>query len=354
MIYHLALYLKQYWSFLNVFHYISVRAMGILLTSFGLSCLLGRRFIILAQRLFASKLRDYVPDTHKIKQNVPTMGGILIISNVFMSVLLWGNLANKHLWLGLLTLVLFGSIGFWDDWCKLKRKKGINSRQKFILQVLSSLLIVFMWLKLIGLNTKLILPFFKNIQPDLGYFFIIWVIFVLIACSNAVNLTDGLDGLATSSLITNFGVFSLIAYLAGHAKIAAYLQIPFAGCSELTVFGGALLGACLGFLWYNAYPAQIFMGDVGSLSLGAVLGLMALMTKQELLFVISGGLFVLETVSVIMQVLFFKMRGKRLFKMAPIHHHFELVGWPETKIVVRFAIISIILGLLALVTLKIR
>lgn len=354
MIYHLALYLKQYCSFFNVFHYVSVRSMSILLTSFGLSCLFGSRFIALAQQLFASRLREYVPDTHKAKQNVPTMGGILILSNVFISVLLWSNLLNRQVWLGLLTLLLFGAIGFLDDWCKLRRKKGINSSQKFILQVASSLIIVVAWMRLIGLNTTITVPFFKNFHPDLGYLFVVWAIFVLIACSNAVNLTDGLDGLATSSLITNFGVFSLIAYFAGHAKISAYLQIPFAGCSELTVLGGALLGACLGFLWYNAYPAQIFMGDVGSLSLGAVLGLMALITKQELLFVISGGLFVLETVSVIMQVLFFKIRGKRLFKMAPIHHHFELVGWPETKIVVRFAIISMILGLLALVTLKIR
>jgi phospho-N-acetylmuramoyl-pentapeptide-transferase len=354
MIYHLALYLKQYWSFLNVFHYISVRAMCVLLTSFGLSCLWGGRFIAMAQRLFASKPRDYVPDTHKIKQNVPTMGGIFILGNVFASLLLWANLRNVHLWLCMASLILFGLIGFLDDLCKLKRKKGISSNQKFILQILAASTIVLAWIKLMAPSTQLIFPFFKNLHPDLGWFFVIWAVFVLIACSNAVNLTDGLDGLATSSLITNFGVFSVIAYAAGHAKIASYLQIPFAGCGELAVLGGALLGACLGFLWYNAYPAQIFMGDVGSISLGAVLGMMALITKQELLFVISGGLFVLETVSVIMQVLFFKMRGKRLFKMAPIHHHFELVGWPETKIVVRFAIISIILGLLALVTLKLR
>lgn len=354
MVYHIALYLKQYWSFLNVFHYISVRAMCVLLTSFSLSGLFGGRFIRLAQRLFASKPRDYVPDSHKIKQNIPTMGGIFILGNVLISLLLWGNLLNMRLWVCILALLLFGLIGFLDDWHKLKRKRGISSSHKFGLQLIASLITVSTWLLLVKPSTRLIFPFFKHLHPDLGHFFLIWAIFVLVACSNAVNLTDGLDGLATSALITNFGVFSLIAYAAGHAKIAAYLQIPFAGSGELTILGGALLGACLGFLWYNTYPAQIFMGDVGSISLGAVLGLMALMTKQELLFLIAGGLFVLETVSVIMQVGSFKLRGKRLFKMAPIHHHFELIGWPETKIVVRFAIISIILALLALMTLKIR
>jgi phospho-N-acetylmuramoyl-pentapeptide-transferase len=354
MLYHLALYLKQYWSFLNVFHYVSVRAMCALLTSAGLSLIYGERCILIAQRLFASMPRDYVPQTHQVKQNKPTMGGIFMLINIVISLFLWGNLFNTRLWICLLTLILFGLIGYWDDLCKLKRKRGISSGHKFGLQIICALIVISAWLLLDSPSTELILPFFKNLHPDLGYFFIFWAIFVLIACSNAVNLTDGLDGLATGSLITNFGVFSLIAYAAGHAKIASYLQIPFADTSELVILGGSLLGACLGFLWFNAYPAQIFMGDVGSISLGAVLGLMALMTKQELLFVIAGGLFVLETVSVILQVVSFKYRGKRIFKMAPIHHHFELIGWPESKITIRFAIISIILGMLALMTLKIR
>jgi len=354
MLYHLSLYLKQYYSFLNVFHYISVRAMCALLTSSVLALCFGDRCIAFAQGHFASKPREHVPQTHQVKHNKPTMGGIFILGNIFVSLLLWGNLQSINLWLCLLTLGLFGLIGLVDDWYKLKYRRGISSKQKFSCQLISALVVVLAWVWLQKPSTELIAPFFKNLHPDLGWFFVFWAVFVLIACSNAVNLTDGLDGLATTSLITNFGVFSLIAYAAGHAKIAAYLQIPFVGSSELTILGGALLGSSLGFLWYNAYPAQIFMGDVGSISLGAVLGLMALMTKQELLFVISGGLFVLETVSVILQVLSFKYRGKRIFKMAPIHHHFELIGWPESKITIRFAIISIILGLLALMTLKIR
>lgn len=354
MLYHFALYLKQYCSFFNVFHYISVRAMCALLTSASLSLAFGSRFIALAQRLFASKPREYVPQTHQVKYNIPTMGGVLMIASILSSLLLWGNLLNSKLWISILTLLLFGAIGFLDDWCKLKRKKGISSYQKFSLQLISALIVVLAWFFLASPSTELVFPFFKNLHPDLGYLFVAWAVFVIIACSNAVNLTDGLDGLATTSLITNFGVFSLVAYVAGHVQIANYLQIPFAGTSELVILGGALLGSTLGFLWYNAYPAQIFMGDVGSIALGAILGLIALMTKQELLFVIAGGLFVLETLSVILQVLSFKYRGKRIFKMAPIHHHFELIGWPESKITIRFAIISIILGLLALMTLKMR
>lgn len=354
MLYHLALYLKQYYFIFNVFHYISVRAIGALLTSSGLALLFGERCIAFAQANFASKPREYVPQTHQVKHNIPTAGGIFILGNIFVSLLLWGNLHSLKLWLCLLTLFLFGLIGFLDDWYKLKYQKGITSKQKFSWQLLSAIIVVLAWVWLLAPSTELVFPFFKHLHPDLGGFFAVWAIFVLIACSNAVNLTDGLDGLATTSLITNFGVFSLIAYIAGHAKMAAYLQIPFAGSSELVIVGCALLGSSLGFLWYNAYPAQIFMGDVGSISLGAVLGLIALMTKQELLFVVAGGLFVLETVSVILQVLSFKYRGKRIFKMAPIHHHFELIGWSESKITIRFAIISIILGLLAIMTLKIR
>ena len=354
MLYHLALYLKQYYSIFNVFHYTSVRAIGALLTSSGLALLFGDHCIAFAQANFASKPREDVPQTHQIKHNKPTAGGIFILGNILISLLLWGNLQASKLWLCLLALLLFGIIGFIDDWYKLKYKRGITSKQKFSWQLISALIIILTWLFWLNPSTELIFPFFKYLHPDLGWFFVPWAVFVMLACSNAVNLTDGLDGLATTSLITNFGVFSLIAYVAGHAKIAAYLQIPFAGSSELVIVGAALLGASLGFLWYNAYPAQIFMGDTGSISLGAVLGFMALITKQELLFVISGGLFVLETVSVILQVFWFKYRGKRIFKMAPIHHHFELIGLPESKITIRFAIISIILGVLALMTLKIR
>jgi phospho-N-acetylmuramoyl-pentapeptide-transferase len=355
MLYHLSLYLKQYWSFFNVFHYVSVRTMCALLTSLGLSLALGERFIIMAQRLFASKPREYTPQNHHdTKQNMPTMGGIFILGNVFGSMLLWGNLLSIRLWICILSMVLFGLIGLVDDWKKLKKGAGISSGHKFFWQMSAALIVVAAWLFWLQPSTELVFPFFKNLHPNLGYFFVAWAVFVIVSCSNAVNLTDGLDGLAIGSLITNFGVFSLIAYIAGHIKLSAYLNIPFAGTAELTILGGALLGASLGFLWYNSYPAQIFMGDVGSVALGAVLGLIALMTKQEFLFVIAGGLFVLETVSVIVQVLSYKFLGRRVFRMAPIHHHFELLGWQESKITNRFAIISIVLGMLALMTLKMR
>jgi phospho-N-acetylmuramoyl-pentapeptide-transferase len=354
MLYHLSLVLKPYLSGINVLHYISVRALGALLTSLGLSLLLGGHFITIARRKFASQPRENTPASHQSKQNLPTMGGIFILGNILVSMLVWGNLTSARLWLCLLALIGFGLIGLLDDWNKLKRRRGISSRMKFGLQLAVSAAVALLWIWGMAPSTELFFPFFKNLHPDLGYLFVAWVVFVLVASSNAVNLTDGLDGLALGSLISNFGVFAIISYLAGHVKLAAYLQIPFAGTGELVVLSGALLGSSLGFLWYNSYPAQIFMGDVGSLALGGVLGLIALMTKQELLFIIAGGLFVLETVSVIIQVLVYRIWKRRVFKMAPIHHHFELLGWPESKITVRFAIISVVLGLLALITLKLR
>jgi phospho-N-acetylmuramoyl-pentapeptide-transferase len=250
-------------------------------------------------------------------------------------------------------LLGFGSIGFFDDLYKIYHKKGLTAWHKFFLQ-LSVAFCVGVLLVIHGIDLSISFPFLKNIHPHLGLFFIPWVMLVIVGCSNAVNLTDGLDGLALSSLIPNFALYSLIAYIAGHYTLATYLQIPFAGSSEITVVGTTLVGACLGFLWYNTYPAQIFMGDVGSLALGSGLALMAIIAKQELLLLISGGLFVVEALSVILQVLSFKLLGKRIFKMAPIHHHFELLGWQESKITVRFAIISLILCLLALMTLKMR
>ncbi len=339
---------------MNVLHYISVRALGALLTSLGGSLIFGERFITLARRKFASQPRENTPASHQAKQNLPTMGGIFILGNILASMLIWGNLGSFKLWLCLLALFGFGLIGLLDDWNKLKKRRGISSGLKLVLQLAISGLIAAILIWWVDPSTELFFPFFKNLHPDLGWLFLVWVVFVLVASSNAVNLTDGLDGLALGSLISNFGVFALIAYLAGHIKLAAYLQIPFAGTAELTVLGGALLGSSLGFLWYNSYPAQIFMGDVGSLALGGVLGLIAIMTKQELLFIIAGGLFVLETISVIVQVLVYRIWKHRVFKMAPIHHHFELMGWPESKITVRFAIISVVLGLLALITLKLR
>jgi phospho-N-acetylmuramoyl-pentapeptide-transferase len=354
MIYHLAQSLQDKLSFFNVFHYVSVRAMGALLTSLVFAFVFGNRFITFCQQNFRSKVRDWTPETHQTKNNTPTMGGLFILLIFFVNSMLWNNLANVNVWIFLLCMTGFGTIGFLDDWYKIRYNKGISATLKFRLQVVFAFLVAGLWYFLAKPDTHLCVPFFKNFSPDLGILLIPWAALIMIATSNAVNLTDGLDGLATGPLICNFSAFSIIAYLAGHKKFAAYLFIPFAGSAEMVILAATLIGALLGFLWYNTYPAQIFMGDVGSLPLGAGLSLLALMARQELLLIICGGIFVLETGSVILQVFSYKMWGKRLFKMAPIHHHFELLGWKETKITVRFWIISIILSLVAILTLKIR
>ena len=354
MLYHLAHYLAHYWPVFNVIHYISVRAIGSLLSSLFLSFLFGNWFIGLSKTMFRSKVRPWTPERHKMKNDLPTMGGIFILMIVVLNSLLWCDLSKPQVWIFLLILTGFGAIGGWEDWKKISYGAGVAAHTKFVLQLLVALLAVSLWLWTTGMPTTITFPFFKNLHPNIGLWFIPWALFIIVGCSNAVNLTDGLDGLAIGSLMPNFVTFSLICYLAGHAKIAAYLQIPFAGTAEIAIIGMILVGASLGFLWYNTYPAQIFMGDVGSLALGAGLAMMALMAKQELLLAIAGGLFVLEKVSVILQVLSFKFCGKRIFKMAPIHHHFELLGWQESKITVRFGIISLILCLLAVITLKLR
>lgn len=354
MIYHLAHYLQSTCSFFNLFHYVTVRSIGALLSSLFLAFLFGNRFIDFCQRNFRSKVREHTPDSHQTKNNTPTMGGLFILLIFFINSLLWNNLCDIKVWIFLLCMLGFGAIGFWDDWSKIQSKKGISATLKFRLQVTLALVLASLWYFLAAPDTHLCIPFLKNFSPELGLFLIPWAAFIMIAMSNAVNLTDGLDGLATGPLICNFSAFTMIAYLAGHKKFAAYLFIPYAGSAELVIISATLIGALLGFLWYNTYPAQIFMGDVGSLPLGAGLALLGLMARQELLLVISGGIFVLETLSVILQVSSFKLRGKRIFRMAPIHHHFELLGWPETKITVRFWIISIVLCLIAVLTLKIR
>lgn len=354
MFYYLSTYLKDSVFFANVFHYTSFRAIAALLTALFFALLCGNWFITSWAHFFKSKVREYTPDSHKIKDNMPTMGGIFILTTIVVSVLMWGHLANPLVWIFLLCLIGFGAIGFCDDWCKIRSGKGIRASSKFIAQWSIAGLVVVLWVYGTHASTVVVFPFFKNFTPDLGWLFIPWAMFILVSCSNAVNLTDGLDGLAIGSLLPNFALFSLISYLAGHIVISLYLNIPFAASAEVSVIGAALIGASLGFLWYNAYPAQVFMGDVGSLALGAGLALMALMAKQELLLAISGGLFVIETLSVILQVFVFKRWKKRIFKMAPIHHHFELLGWPEAKITTRFGIISLILCLLALLTLKLR
>lgn len=353
MLYHLALSWQHTFSWLNVIHYVSFRAMAALLTSLIFSFLFGNYFIEKSKIFFRSKVREYTPESHKSKNDMPTMGGIFILITVLVNSLLWCNLLRPELFILLGCLVGFGSIGFFDDIYKIYYKKGLSASRKFLLQITVAFFVGVL-LMLYGIDMHLSFPFFKNVHPNLGWFFIPWVMIILVGCSNAVNLTDGLDGLALSSLIPNFALYSLIAYIAGHYVLATYLQIPFADSSEITIVGTTLVGACLGFLWYNTYPAQIFMGDVGSLALGSGLALMAIITKQELLLLLSGGLFVAEAMSVILQVLSYRFLGKRIFKMAPIHHHFELLGWQESKITVRFAIISLILCLLALMTLKIR
>jgi phospho-N-acetylmuramoyl-pentapeptide-transferase len=298
------------------------------------------------------------PESHLSKSGTPTMGGVLILFSVIISTLLWGNLFNSYIWIILMVLMGYGAIGFLDDYMKVTKRQnlGLTARRKFMLQ----LAIAFFASMLIywnpSFNTRVTIPFIKHLSPDLGPLYILFAMFVIVGTSNAVNLTDGLDGLAIGPVTIAAVTYIIFAYVAGHVRIAEYLQIIYvAGCGETAVVLGALVGAGLGFLWYNTYPAQIFMGDVGSLPLGAVLGTVAVITKQEILLVLVGGLFVMETLSVILQVGFFKMtNGKRIFRMAPIHHHFELKGWPEPKVIVRFWIIAMILAMLSLSTLKIR
>jgi len=354
MFYHLSLALKDHISLLNVIHYVSFRAMAGLASSLLLSCIVGTWFIEQSKKYFRAHTREYTPESHKNKGEMPTMGGLFILFVVIVNCLLWCNIVQCEIIIFLLALVGFGCIGFWDDWSKIRFKKGISERYKFVAQIAVATFIIVSWVLLCEPSLSISLPFFKNVSLPLGYLFIPWAVFVLVATSNAVNLTDGLDGLAIGSLILNFGTFSIIAYAAGHFLIASYLHIPFAGTAELGIVGAILVGASLGFLWYNTYPAQIFMGDVGSLALGAGLGLMALMTKQELLLILSGGLFVAETLSVIIQVITFKLWGTRFFKMAPLHHHLELKGWQESKITIRCGIITLILCLFTLMTLKLR
>lgn len=354
MFYHLAQYLEQYSSIWHVVHYVSFRAMAAFLTTLGLAFFSGSWFIEQAKLYFRSPVREWTPERHKAKDNLPSMGGIFIVLLVIVNTLLWCDLTKILVWLHIAILIGFGLIGLRDDWAKIKKSRGISARMKFGLQCLLALVIVLGWFYSTDMTTTITFPFIKSLQPNIGLFFILWAIFIIVGCSNAVNLTDGLDGLAIGSLMPNFATFSILCYLAGNMVLADYLHIPYAGTAEIAIIGAILVAASLGFLWYNAHPALIFMGDVGSLSLGAILAFMALVCKQELLLIVSGGVFVAETFSVILQLLSYRLRGKRIFRMAPMHHHFELIGWPEAKITVRFAIISLILCIVALMTIKIR
>ncbi|MEJ2037302.1 MAG: phospho-N-acetylmuramoyl-pentapeptide-transferase [Desulfosarcinaceae bacterium] len=359
MIYHLLYPLHTTISAFNVFRYITFRTIYASLTAFLICFLLGPWMIRkLAQMQVGQYIRDDGPQTHLKKAGTPTMGGTLIITAVTLSTLLWADLTNAFVWLALLVLTGFGLIGFVDDYLMQvkKRSKGLTARGKLALQFILALLVSFLVVSRTDFNTQVTIPFFKNAVLDLGFGYILFGALVMVGASNAVNLTDGLDGLAIGPTIIAASTYMIFAYVTGNSKIAAYLQINYVSLAgEVTIFCGALAGAGLGFLWFNAYPAQVFMGDVGSLSLGGSLGVVAVITKQEILLVLVGGLFVLEALSVIVQVGFFKLtHGKRIFRMAPLHHHFELKGWPEPKVIVRFWIIAIALALLSMSTLKLR
>lgn len=359
MLYHLLYPLHNLFGGFNVFRYITFRCIGAIVTGFLIALVLGPHFIRLLQRNQVGQVvREDGPESHFSKRGVPTMGGVLIIASVVISTLLWVDLTNKFVWLILAITFWYGAIGGIDDWRKIKKKnsKGLSAKVKMVLQIAGVVVAGTYLLNQPGFDTSLSFPFLKDVKPDLGIFYIFFMVLVVAGASNAVNLTDGLDGLATGPTVVTSGVYLLFSYLAGHAGLAAYLQIPFVpGAGEVSVFCGALAGASLGFLWFNAYPAQVFMGDVGSLAIGGALGVVAVIIKQEILLVLVGGIFVMEAISVILQVGYFKISGgKRIFLMAPFHHHFEKKGWVEPKVVVRFWIVSIILGLMALATLKLR
>ncbi len=357
MIYNLLYRLHDLFSPLNVFRYITFRAFLAAVISILLSFLIGPWLIKkLRENQFGQHVRDDGPQSHLKKQGTPSSGGLLILIVILVPTLLCADLSDPFVWMGMGAAAGFGLIGLWDDMEKRRGKssRGLSARGKLAAQIALALFIGAV-LYFTGFKTTLTVPFLKTAAPDLGIFFVPFVAFVLVGAANAVNLTDGLDGLAIGSSGVSLATFTVLAYCAGNAKIAGYLGIPFVlGAGEMAVFGASVVGACLGFLWFNAHPAQIFMGDVGSMTLGGALGMIAVICKQELLLAVAGGLFVLEALSVIVQVVSFKWRGKRVLLMAPLHHHFELSGWAETKVVIRFWILSILFALAALATLKLR
>ena len=358
MLYHLFYPLASNLKILNIFKYLTFRTIYAMITALIVCFVLGPWIIRKLEGLQARQvIRTDGPESHLEKQGTPTMGGLIILTAIILPTLLWADLTNVYVWLTLFIIIGYGLIGFMDDYLKVVKKntKGLSARQKMFWQVLlAGSVAVFLYITP-GFNEMLYVPFFKNFHPDLGILFIPFVTLVIVGASNAVNLTDGLDGLAIGPVAINAATYMLFAYIAGHATLSAYLQIPrVVGAGELAVICGAMVGAGLGFLWFNSYPAEVFMGDVGSLSLGGTLGVIAVLTKQEILLVIVGGIFVIEALSVIFQVGSYKYRGKRIFRMAPIHHHFELKGVAEPKIIVRFWIITTILALVAISTLKMR
>ncbi|OPZ60358.1 MAG: Phospho-N-acetylmuramoyl-pentapeptide-transferase [Deltaproteobacteria bacterium ADurb.Bin510] len=360
MLYHLLYeYLGGSSIFFNVFRYITFRTIYATITALLIVLLLAPWFIEKLRSLsFKERISEYNPEGHKGKSGTPTMGGIMIVGTILLATLLWADLKNVYVWLGTFIMLGYAALGFIDDYAKVVKgnMKGLPPKLRLLVEFVLAGGVAYVLWQMPSFETTVALPFFKNIQPDLGLFYIPFVMLVIVGCANAVNLTDGLDGLAIGPATIAAATYLVFAYVSGNYNSSHYLQIPFIhGAGEICVLLGAMLGAGLGFLWYNTYPAQVFMGDVGSLSLGGLLGTVAVMTKQEILLLIVGGIFVMEAVSVIMQVGYFKLtHGKRIFRMAPIHHHFELKGWAEPKIIVRFWIISIFLALVAISTLKLR
>lgn len=360
MLVWLAGYLVKYFTFFNAFFYSTVRSIFALLTALFISLMLGQKMIDWLQKLQINQvIRHNGPESHLSKKGTPTMGGILIVSTITVSVLLWANLKNPYVWISLFVLLGYATIGFIDDYFKMvhKNSNGLIPCWKYFWQSVVALVAAFI---LYGFGkgtavTQLVLPFFKDVMPQLGLLFVLLAYFVIVGAGNAVNLTDGLDGLAIMPTVFVAGGFALVSWATGNYHFAQYLQIPHIKYgSELMIVCTAIVGAGLGFLWFNTYPAMVFMGDVGSLALGGVLGVISVLLRQEFLLLIMGGIFVVETLSVILQVGSYRVRGKRLFRMAPIHHHYELKGWPEPRVIVRFWIVSLMLVLIGLLTLKLR
>ncbi|MGX9416971.1 phospho-N-acetylmuramoyl-pentapeptide-transferase [Vibrio sp. RC27] len=356
----LAELLQPYFSFFRLFEYLSFRAIVSILTALGFSLWVGPVLIRRLQMLqIGQVVRNDGPESHFSKRGTPTMGGVMILSAIIITVFLWTDLTNPYVWAVLSVLIGYGIVGFVDDYRKVVRKNtdGLIARWKYFWQSLIALVVAFA-MYAHGADTpatQLVVPFFKDVMPQLGLLYVVLTYFVIVGTSNAVNLTDGLDGLAIMPTVLVSAGFSVIAWATGNVNFAAYLHIPYIPyASELVVVCTAIVGAGLGFLWFNTYPAQVFMGDVGSLALGGALGTIAVLVRQEFILVIMGGVFVMETVSVILQVGSYKLRGQRIFRMAPIHHHYELKGWPEPRVIVRFWIISIVLVLIGLATLKVR
>ena len=360
MLLWLADLLAQHFKGFGVFNYLTLRFVLSIITAFALSLWWSPWMIDRLRAMkFGQAIRNDGPQTHLAKTGTPTMGGALILVTILVSTLAWARLGNVYIWVVLAVMAVFGLVGWVDDYRKVveKNPRGLPSRWKYFWQSVAGIgaAVFLYWTAKTPVETSLIVPFFKDVIIPLGFFYIVLSYFVIVGASNAVNLTDGLDGLAIMPTVMVAGALAIFAYVTGNVKFATYLQIPFvAGAGELIIICGAIIGAGLGFLWFNAYPAQVFMGDVGALSLGAVLGTIAVIVRQEIVLFIMCGVFVMETISVMLQVASFKLTGKRIFRMAPIHHHFELKGWPETRVVVRFWIISFMLVLAGLATLKLR